>query len=43
MWLNLRVFNPEVLDDNFTVFRKNRDSGSGRQKGGGYLLAVRNW
>ena len=35
-WLNGSVFNNEILPDNYTIYRRDRDS-----RGGGVFLAIR--
>lgn len=36
-WLNPSIFNHEILSNNFTIFRRDRNS-----RGGGILVAVNN-
>lgn len=41
-WLNESFYTSEFFDDNFIVFRKDRDAvASGRERGGGVIVAVR--
>lgn len=44
-WLNNKIFNNEIFDDRYVIYRRDRESlvNNKKKDGGGVLIAVRRW